>query len=1097
MTMPGEHSVVRTRRLVGRARERELLRHLLDDAANGRPAIVVITGVPGSGKSALLGWLHEAAAARGSQVLHGSAYESAQPFDVLRRMCAPLRGLQARLGRAGVRGPSGDGHTADACLGLLAEVAVDELGALGRRRPTVLLVDDTQDVDQGSRVVLEQVISMLDDTCPSAGSGANLLIALAARDPTPPDGLAAWAVRHDACRTIVLGGLDEHEIRDLLTGAGLTVTPGLVSDVLEATGGLPLLVEADAEMRQARRSPGASALNRNLRVRSITDAIQARLARVDVTSQRLLAAATVLGEPWDPEELAAIATVVDDDVATRLDLAEQADLVEALGDGTWRFAHPVVRTELLSRLGPATQRALHRAIAEHLARSVEADATPSGDDRITFRMADHLVRAWPGGEDEQLVATVWEAGRRALRWGAFHQASRLLSVAVSALPEAACPAQRARLLADAGDAAYLDHDPRLCHDHLVAAIELAEACGDGALRLRAAAQLVLARNGSGETQVGLRANVSELEAALADPTLDPTQLVDGVGVLADALLASGESERALDLVAEARLLAEKAERIEKADTADSTDSTGGGGRTESVGAFGVGGVGIDDAIARLEFSEGIHRMVNLDLVHADECFRRGLAHAADGSNPAMIQTLHGRRALVALLEGHVQQADGALSAIVEETLRRRFWGEAGLASTHHAAVLALLGRAAASEAVDRAAQLYRRTGFTYVGSGLVPVAAALESRTQGWSPTNDGLATRLGLPPSSAVAVLSSIEADDVATVRAQVRTSSWRHGFRGRVTLPGLTVLTAMVEAGDRLGSSDLVVAARGALTDAYQAGVVVVATWPTTVPRLLAMVDRHAGDLGAARYHLDHAFALCVRQSLATDHPKVLLELARVEMVGGGERATAEALLAGAVDGFDSQGMHGWIARCEAVAHELGLGPTLGMSQVSVRERTIFTNDIVGSTRTNARLGDALYLEQLRKHDRIIRSAIQRYHGLEIKHTGDGINATFDHSADALTCAATVQCDFASWKSAEPDLALSIRCGLSRGRLLPNGGDFFGLVQSEAARLCSMADAGEVLASASVVDDAPDTGFSLHPLGPHQLRGLPAMTAVYRLIQ
>ena len=133
--------------------------------------------------------------------------------------------------------------------------------------------------------------------------------------------------------------------------------------------------------------------------------------------------------------------------------------------------------------------------------------------------------------------------------------------------------------------------------------------------------------------------------------------------------------------------------------------------------------------------------------------------------------------------------------------------------------------------------------------------------------------------------------------------------------------------------------------------------------------------------------------------------------------------------------------------------------------RERTIFTNDVVGSTAANVRLGDPLYLEQLRVHDRIVRGRLRACHGVELKHTGDGINAAFDEPADAVGCALAVLTDFRDWRAHEPDLALEIRCGLARGPVIPSSGDFYGLVQSEAARLCSLASPGEVLATAAVV--------------------------------
>jgi hypothetical protein len=61
--------------------------------------------------------------------------------------------------------------------------------------------------------------------------------------------------------------------------------------------------------------------------------------------------------------------------------------------------------------------------------------------------------------------------------------------------------------------------------------------------------------------------------------------------------------------------------------------------------------------------------------------------------------------------------------------------------------------------------------------------------------------------------------------------------------------------------------------------------------------------------------------------------------------------------------------------------------------------------------------------------------------------------------------QHDVVAWREAEPDLALSIRCGVAWGRLVPVGADFFGLVQSRPPG-CALADRDEVLTSAPVVE-------------------------------
>src|SRR6266850_4747410 len=64
----------------------------------------------------------------------------------------------------------------------------------------------------------------------------------------------------------------------------------------------------------------------------------------------------------------------------------------------------------------------------------------------------------------------------------------------------------------------------------------------------------------------------------------------------------------------------------------------------------------------------------------------------------------------------------------------------------------------------------------------------------------------------------------------------------------------------------------------------------------------------------------------------------------------------------------------------------------------RTILFTDIVGSTDMNQRLGDAKAMELLRIHDLIVRGHLGKTGGNEVKHTGDGIMASFASVARAI---------------------------------------------------------------------------------------------------
>ena len=66
-------------------------------------------------------------------------------------------------------------------------------------------------------------------------------------------------------------------------------------------------------------------------------------------------------------------------------------------------------------------------------------------------------------------------------------------------------------------------------------------------------------------------------------------------------------------------------------------------------------------------------------------------------------------------------------------------------------------------------------------------------------------------------------------------------------------------------------------------------------------------------------------------------------------------------------------------------------GEAYVETAFRSILFTDIVGSTGMTQRLGDAMAMQLVRTHDRIVRTELSAVGGNEVKHTGDGIMASF----------------------------------------------------------------------------------------------------------
>src|SRR4030095_6362338 len=86
----------------------------------------------------------------------------------------------------------------------------------------------------------------------------------------------------------------------------------------------------------------------------------------------------------------------------------------------------------------------------------------------------------------------------------------------------------------------------------------------------------------------------------------------------------------------------------------------------------------------------------------------------------------------------------------------------------------------------------------------------------------------------------------------------------------------------------------------------------------------------------------------------------------------------------------------------------------------RTILFTDVVNSTTLTQLLGDDAALALLGVHDTIVRDALSALGGREVKHTGDGIMASFVSPAAAVRCAMQIQRELAKHAETNPDSSL-----------------------------------------------------------------------------
>lgn len=171
------------------------------------------------------------------------------------------------------------------------------------------------------------------------------------------------------------------------------------------------------------------------------------------------------------------------------------------------------------------------------------------------------------------------------------------------------------------------------------------------------------------------------------------------------------------------------------------------------------------------------------------------------------------------------------------------------------------------------------------------------------------------------------------------------------------------------------------------------------------------------------------------------------------------------------------------------------LGTPYTAPALRAIVFTDLCGSVDQTARLGDDAHLELLRDHNKIVRQELDLHRGREVKHTGDGIMATFMSTASAVAFAITVQRAFRDRNEAHA-VPLDVKIGISAGEPVTDGNDdLFGAAVQLAARLCDWASAGEITTSVAVRELCIGKQFSFEDRGHVQLKGRPEPTIVYRV--
>jgi class 3 adenylate cyclase len=172
-------------------------------------------------------------------------------------------------------------------------------------------------------------------------------------------------------------------------------------------------------------------------------------------------------------------------------------------------------------------------------------------------------------------------------------------------------------------------------------------------------------------------------------------------------------------------------------------------------------------------------------------------------------------------------------------------------------------------------------------------------------------------------------------------------------------------------------------------------------------------------------------------------------------------------------------------------------GESQLDPGHRIILFTDLVGSTEMTHRLGDEDAMTLLRKHNSIIRNSLKINDGREVKHTGDGIMASFFNADRALEFSNRVQEDFFQFnKKNDFKDDLKIKIGLHSGFPVEENNDLFGTSVQVAARVCDHAGANQILLTHDAKEKCKNHNYELQHIESARFKGVSDEVSLYEFI-
>jgi tetratricopeptide (TPR) repeat protein len=519
--VPTENPLYR-RVFVGREPELKQLQSAFDGAISGQGALMMVTGEPGIGKTALCEQLSTYVTLRGGRTLVGHCYEAGSLSLPYLAFVEALRSYVLSRDPKDLREELGSG-AADVAR-IISEIrerlkiklrtqkdpeeeryrllqGVSEfLTNAANVQPMLVVLEDLHDADKGTLEMLTHVSRNL--------AGARLLIVGTYRDVEvdrshPLSAALAELRRVSTYGRVLLRGLNADEVGRMMESITRESVPwGLAQAVHRQTEGNPLFVQEvirylaeegliarkEGQWRPTKDTPLEMSIPEGLR-----DVIGKRLSLLTPECNQLLSVASVIGREFAMETLKAMAGTNEDVFVSALKEAVRLSVLEERsqkGMVRYRFTHAFFRQTLYEEMIAPQRLKLHRQVAQSLetlyAKRLKEHAV---------ELAEHFSHSTDPSGLAKAVSYAEMAAKRAAEVYAYGEAVRLLEQAlkVQEVFDFEDKAKRCDLLLALADALLLagEHQ-RVVSIEAQQAFSLAEAITDNP---RASRACLLALNG--------------------------------------------------------------------------------------------------------------------------------------------------------------------------------------------------------------------------------------------------------------------------------------------------------------------------------------------------------------------------------------------------------------------------------------------------------------------------------------------------------------------------------------------------------------------------------------------------------------------------